>query len=144
MRRQDKYQDTNTFHYYNANPKNKITGDCVVRAISVALYQTYEETYQELFLYSLKTGYMLNDKKNYEKYLASKGWLKKAQPKHPLTGNKYTGVEFCLHVQECTFDFSSRMLAHIGGHHIVAIVNGRVWDTWNSTGYCVGNYWVLP
>ena len=36
MRRQDKYPDTEVFHYFNANPKNRITTDCVVRAICLA------------------------------------------------------------------------------------------------------------
>jgi len=33
------------------------------------------------------------------------------------------------------------VIANIGGHHIVAIIEGRVWDTWNSTDGCIGNYW---
>ena len=37
MKREDKFKDTATFHYYNANPKNRITGDCAFRAISTAL-----------------------------------------------------------------------------------------------------------
>lgn len=28
--------NTESFHYYNANPKNKNVGDCVVRAIAFA------------------------------------------------------------------------------------------------------------
>lgn len=48
MTRQQKYPDTNTFHFYNANPKNKYTGDCVIRAISTALEQSWEQTIKEL------------------------------------------------------------------------------------------------
>lgn len=143
MKRQDKYQNTRTFHWYNANPKSKLTADCVVRALSVALKQDYEQTYRELFELSLKTGYMLNDKKCYEKYLSNKGWLKMPQPKK-CNNTKYTGKEFCENAQEYTFTYPSRMIAHIGGHHLVAIVEGKIWDTWNSTPWCIGNYWVLP
>lgn len=30
MTRQEKYPNTDTFTYYNANPKNRITGDCML------------------------------------------------------------------------------------------------------------------
>ena len=36
MKRQDKYQDTDYFKFYNANPKNRLAGDCVIRAIATA------------------------------------------------------------------------------------------------------------
>ena len=31
-----KRKDTKYMHFYNANPENNKTGDCVIRAISVA------------------------------------------------------------------------------------------------------------
>lgn len=143
MKRQDKYQNTKTFNFYNANPWKRITADCVVRAISAAMGQSYELTYKELFELSLKTGYMLNDKKCYEKYLSNKGWLKMPQPKKE-DNTKLTGKEFCEVAQEFTFNYPSRMIAHVGGHHLVAIINGKIWDTWDCTPWCIGNYWVCP
>ena len=141
MKRENKYPDTRNFHYYNANPKNKITGDCVIRAISTAMERPYNEVYRELFEFSLGCGLMLNDKKCYEKYLEAQGWKKNKQPRKD-DNTKYTGVEFCKEVREYTFNYPDRMIAHIGGHHIVAIVDGRVWDIWNSTDGCIGNDWV--
>jgi hypothetical protein len=141
MKREDKYQDTSTFHYANANPKNRITGDCVIRALCTAMNESYDTVYRELFEFSLKHKYMLNDKKCYEKYLLSKGWVKKPQPKKD-DNTKYTGREFCQEIQDYTFNYPDRIIAHIGGHHVVAIVGGRVWDIWNSTGGCIGNYYV--
>lgn len=35
------------------------------------------------------------------------------------------------------------IIAHIGGNHIVAIVNHKVYDIWDSTDYCIGNFWTL-
>ena len=140
MTRQQKYQDTRTFHFNNANPKNKITGDCVIRAICTAMDKPYEEVYKELFEFSLKCGYILNDKNCYEKYLAAQGWVKHKQPRKD-DNTKYTGKEFCKDAQDWTFNLPSRMIAHIGGHHIVAIVDGKVNDIWDSTNKCIGNYW---
>ena len=141
MTRQQKYPDTSTFHNYNANPKNKIGGDCVIRAISTALGQSWEQTVRELTEVGIKYGYVLNDKHTYSKYLEAKGWRKMPQPKKD-NGTKYTGEEFCREVKEYTFNYPDRIIAHIGGHHIVAIIHGKVWDTWNSTDGCIGNYWV--
>lgn len=141
MKRQDKYVDTKTFHFYNANPKNRITGDCVVRAISTALNQDYNQTYKELFDLSVKTGYMLNDKKCYSKYMSSKGWIKLPQPRK-RDNTKYTGKEYCEMIQEYSFNYPGRLFIHIGGHHVAAIVEGRICDIWNSTGGCVGNVWI--
>lgn len=137
MTRQEKYPDTNTFHWYNANPKNKYTGDCVIRAISVALELPWEQVYRDLVEIGIKYGYMMNDPKTYSKYLDSKGWVKQKPPRK-FDGTKYTGVEFC---KEFATPFQN-IIAHIGGHHIVAIVNSKVYDTWDSTDGCIGNYWV--
>lgn len=135
MKRQDKYPETSTFHYYNANPKNKIGGDCVVRAICTALNQSWEQTVRELTETGIKYGYVLNDKHAYEKYLEAKGWVKHKQPRK-ADNTKYTGAEFCKKARSY-----ENYIAHIGGHHIVAIIKGKVNDIWDSTEGCIGNYW---
>lgn len=155
-RREQKYPDTEYFHFYNANDKNRIGGDCVVRAIATALEQSWEKTVRELTEVGIKYGLVLNDKKCYEKYLAQKGWVKHSQPRH-RDNTKYTGKEFCEVIQDYLYEdellgqewddgiiISGNIIAHIGGHHIVAIEGGKVWDIWNSTGGCIGNYWTKP
>lgn len=134
--------ETKYFHYHNANPKNKSTSDCVLRALCGVLpNKTYQQISKELFELSMKCGYFMNDKKCYEKYLELNGFRKMKQPKKE-DGTKYTGEEFCNKVQKFSFNYPERMFAHIGGHHVVAIVDGRVWDTWDSTSGCIGNYYV--
>lgn len=132
--RKEKYPDTETFTYYNANPKDRITGDCVVRAICTALNQDYIETLKEMVDLQIKTGYEYGDKKCIEKYMKLKGWIKMKQPRK-IDNTKYTGKEFC-EIYKGTY------VAMIGGHHIVCIRNGKVNDIWDSTGGCIGNYWV--
>jgi hypothetical protein len=136
MKRQDKYPETSTFHFHNANPKNRTTTDCVFRAISTALKQDYNQTVMEMAEMTCKTGFAMNDNKGITKYLESKGWTKHSQPRKS-DGTKYTGKEFC----QSFINKQERCVASIGGHHVVAIVNGKVYDTWNSTDGCIGNYW---
>lgn len=136
MTRQEKYPETKTFHYYNANPKNRITGDCVFRAFTLAMNQDYNTTVMEMAELMCKTGYAMNDSKGESKYLEMKGWVKHKQPRKP-DGTKYTGEEFCKMLAKK----NQKYIAHIGGHHVVAIVNCKVWDIWDSTDGCIGNYW---
>lgn len=137
MTRQEKYPETSTFHYYNANPKNKLTSDCVIRALATGMCQNYIVTYKELMEVSIATGYDICDKACFEKYLISKGWVKHKQPRK-LDNTKYIGKEFCEKVK-----IHENYIANIGGHHIVAIIEGKVNDTWDSTDGCIGNYWTM-
>ena len=137
MRRQDKYPDTEVFHYFNANPKNRITTDCVVRAICLATQKSYATVVMDLAKLQCETGYDDCDKPLIDRYLQMHGFLKQKQPKKP-NGKKYTGGEFCKKVATK----SGRYVANIGGHHVVAIVDRKVNDIWDSTDGCIGNYWV--
>ena len=54
---------------YNANSKNKKTGDCVIRAICTALNKSWVDTYTDLFNNTIKYGYSVSSKENFKKYL---------------------------------------------------------------------------
>ena len=152
-KRQMRYPDTETFHFYNANPKGKMTSDCVVRAISAVLKQPYDVTLRELTEMTIETGYMWNENKGIDKYMKSKGWIKCKSPRND-DGTKYTGNEFCrtlmhpiyseeLNLCDKPFEINN-VLANIGGLHTVAIMSGQIWDTWNSGHKCIGIVWVKP
>ena len=146
MNRKEKYPDTATFHYYNANPKNKLTTDCVIRAICTATTFSYEKVLRDLTELQIKTGYDMSDELCYGKYLKSLGWRKQKQPRK-WDNTKYTGEQFCDQVMRYDNGLGEgdyeihRIIAHIGGGHIVAIMSGQVWDTWDSTSGCIGNWW---
>lgn len=143
MKRQEKYPNTSTFHYYNANPKNKITGDCWCRAICTALEIPYNQVVMEMAELHCKTGKdcPIDD------YLKSKGWIKHKQPRK-ADNTKYTGKEFCQKLNSDIMGIGIKVIANIGGHHIVCIkedeVEGlyKIHDIWNSTEKCIGNYWI--
>lgn len=137
MRRQDKYPDTKTFHFYNANPKNRFTGDCVYRALTAATGYKWEEMILACAAMAIKSGYSPASKENYGRVLEALGFQKMKQPRKE-DGTKYTGKEFCLELAKKNV----RYVANIGGNHVVAIVNCKVQDIWNSTDGCIGNYWV--
>lgn len=139
MTREKKYPDTQTFHFFNANPRKRITSDCVIRAISTATEIDYSEVIRTLAEWQISTGYDDGDAKCYGKMLESEGWKMQKQPRK-ADGTKYTGKQFCRMLKKG--NGNRRIIAHIGGHHVVAIVDCKVWDTWDSTEGCIGNYWV--
>lgn len=135
INRRLKYPDTDTFTFYNANTHNRYTTDCVPRAIATALDMPYGETVMELARLQCQTGYDDGDEKLYGLFLEKNGFVKRKQAKKK-NNKKYTGKEFCKEIAN-----GRRIVAHIGSHHVVAIVDDKIYDTWDSTDGCVGVYW---
>ena len=148
--REEKYKDTPTFKFYNANPLGKYTTDCVVRAISTGIKEDYNKVLVELVSLQIQYGYAISDSKLYNKYLQSKGFVKMPQPRH-MDNTKYTGSDWCEKLTEKYPNGEiGRIIAHIGGGHVVCIapvkcndaIKYKVLDTWYSQSGSIGNYWV--
>lgn len=123
-----------TYHYYNCNPKHKITDDCVIRALCSSTGESWEKTIRDLTEYSIKTGYMLNTPECYGVYLKDLGYVKQKQPVHK-DGSKVRFKEF---VQT----FGGHAIAHCGRGHITYVADHSTWDIWDVSNEIVGNYWV--
>lgn len=130
---QQKYPCTDTFEWYNANPKGRITGDCRIRAICTACDVPYNQVVMDLAEIQCETGYDQCANQGLNILLERYGWHKQKQPRK-TDNTKYTGEEFVK-------IFDGTCVANIGGHHMVCIKDHKVWDIWNSTGGCIGNYW---
>ena len=150
MRRQNKYPDTNSFHYLNVNPKNRLTGDCTYRAIATALDKPWKDVVMEMAMSACENGYSPASKENIDRYLQSQGWVKQKQPRK-FDNTKYTGTEWCDELYHRANPEETSIVAMIGGHHVVCIkemqcddgiYRFKIHDTWNSSYKCIGNYWV--
>lgn len=133
--------DTEYFRYYNANPKDRRTADCVLRAIVVSTGKTWDEVLDGLVEIAHKYKVMVNDTPCYDRYLQSLGYSKMKQPRKD-DNTKYTGEEFCKYLIRNHLYEGYDIVAHIGGGHIVAIDRAQVVDIWNSTYKTIGNYWI--
>lgn len=123
------------FELKNVNPKGKKTGDCVVRAIALALRRDYYEVYDELYRLSVKLGFIVNDKRVEEKFLLNCGFTKHKQPKKP-NGRKYTIGEVDKLCRDDVIVISC-------AHHLTVVLNGTLYDTWDCRGKCISNFYTL-
>lgn len=123
------------FKKENINPRNRKTADCVIRAIAMATGDPYELVRDELFEIMKKTGYMMNTKQVYEKYLDAKGWEKQKQPRRE-DGTKYRVGE----IDELIGKYDTAVIGMPG--HLSVVKNGTLIDNWDSRRKIIGNYYI--
>lgn len=125
------------FINYNANPKGRRTGDCVIRAIAFALNNSWIDTYKALFENTLKTFYSISSKDNYKSYLKSIGCEMQKMPRKP-DRKRYTVSEFCDEIAEPRKTYIISV-----ANHLTCIRDKALVDTWNCGSKSVGNYWIV-
>lgn len=121
-----------TYTEYNANPRNKRVGDCVVRALSKALSQSWEETYVGICV----QGYVLKDLPSanavWGQYLRNKGFTRHTLPDNYVSN--YTVADFAHDHPHGTY-----ILAIDG--HVVCVQDGVIYDSWDSSQEIPIYYW---
>ena len=122
------------FKEFNANPKNRKTSDCVVRALTVATGISYKEVYTELFNISLESGYMLNEKRVEDKFMERHGFVKYKQPRKN-DNTKYT-------INEIRLLSNAPVIVIRCAGHLTVVKNGVLIDTWNCGYKSISNYYV--
>ena len=109
--------------YFNLNPRGRRTGDCVIRAVSKAADQTWDETYTGVAF----TGYALEDMPSanhvWRAYLRSLGFHRETIP--DTCPDCYTVNDFANEHPKGRYVLGT-------GTHAVAVVDGIVYDTWDS------------
>ena len=113
------------YSYYNSNPYKIRVGDCVIRAISKALNQSWEDTYIDLTIQGYLLGDLLSSNAVWDAYLKSKGFKRHIVPND--CPECYTIEDFCNEHPKGTYIIGT-------GTHAVCVEDGCVFDTWNSSG----------
>ena len=119
---------TGRYSWHNENPLNRNVGDCTVRAISTALDQDWDTTYIGLCL----EGYLLKDMPSsnevWRNYLSRYGLERRPAPVHTTVN------EFARAHQRGTYLLGLNS-------HVVCIIDGTLYDTWDSGEKEVLYYW---
>ncbi len=117
---------------YNNNPLNKRVGDCVIRAVSTVLGESWDDVYNDL----TDEGFRLKDMPSanhvWGSYLTKWGFYRNVIPNTCPTC--YTIKDFCKEHQRGTYLLAT-------GTHVVAVMDGDYYDTWNSGDEIPIYYW---
>lgn len=120
------------YRSYNPNPKNARTGDCAVRALSLALDQDWDSTYTALML----KGYQLKDLPDanavWGAVLRENGWHRAIVP--DTCPDCYTVSDFCQDHPTGTYVLAIR-------GHALTVRDGNWFDTWDSGQEAPLYYW---
>ena len=110
---------------YNPNPLGKSTGDCVIRALTVLLDRTWDEIYADLSVYGFQMKDWGSSNTVWNKYLFDLGYNM-----YPISGVCqicYTVSDFCENIAR----IDTKYLLSTGSH-VVAVVGGNYYDSWDS------------
>ena len=125
---------------YNANTRGTRTGDCTARAISLAFNKDYTAT-RKLLNDSAKTHYdwNYNTHDNCIKVIRELGG-------GDLTANtEKVSVDYFAdtHISGTYIVWCSENGVSNKGNHLVTIIDGTVYDSWDSRKYFVKGYWTI-
>lgn len=111
------------FVRYNANPEQKIVGDCVIRAISRATGTKWDYIYDELCFQGKKMADMPSSNAVWGSYLKDHGFQRINIP---------NTCPMCYTVRDFVQDNQRGIFVLGTGTHAVAVVDGLYYDTWDS------------
>lgn len=83
-----------SFIYYNPNPERKLVGDCVIRAISKAMDQSWDDTYIGIMLQGYSMHDMPSSNDVWGRYLFEHGFRRYILP--DTCPDCYTVRHFCM------------------------------------------------
>lgn len=113
---------------FNPNPiAGNRAGDCVVRAISAATDKSWYDVYWDLCELGAEMGDWGNRNHIWRKYLRDLGFRQDVIP--DFCPDCYTVAEFCKDNPRGMFILAT---GAEGGTHVVAVVDGDYYDSWDS------------
>lgn len=143
-----KYRETDTFLWYNLNPRGMLTDDCAIRAIAAGTGLSWTTVFDALCNTARKQGMLPNSDRVLFSYLRSMGWTKHNRP------GKY--VDVGSFARRLSLNYGDGRLGPVicaanHSRHMVCIIptssrpgescQYKAVDTWDSTYYDVGQFW---
>ena len=118
--------------FTNPNPKGALIGDCAIRAVAIATGQSWDDAYKSLVEYGYRMKNLPNADSVWGAYLKEHGCERKAIPEDcPMC---YTIRDFCRSHPKGTYVLAT-------GNHVVAVIDGNYYDTWDSGDEIPIMYW---
>lgn len=124
--------------YFNLNPLEKRTGDCVVRAMAYATGQSWDDAYWELCHKGYDMAQMPSWNSTWWGFLKDNGFTRHVIP--DTCPDCYSVEDFCADHPKGVYVLFIPHSSEDSGH-VVAVDNGNVYDIWDSTGEIPLVYW---
>lgn len=120
------------FIHRNPNPNGSYVGDCVIRALSIAMQKPWYDIYVDLCLQGLMMYDMPSSNRVWNEYLKTEGYTRHVIPSD--CPGCYTVRDFCGEHFKGTYILGT-------GTHVIAVINGNYFDTWDSGDESPIYYW---
>lgn len=108
---------------YNPNPDKNEVGDCTIRALTLALEETWDNTYLLVSAKAFEMKDMPSSNPVWAAVLRQNGFKRYVIPNE--CPDCYTIEEFCR-------DHPRGLYVLATGTHVVTVMDGNYWDTWDS------------
>ena len=117
---------------YNPNPTGRFVEDCAIRAVSKALDVDWETAYAKLAMNGYAMGDLPNANSVWGALLRQNGFYRDAIPN--TCPDCYTAEEFAKDHPQGVFVLGF-------GKHVATIVDGDLYDSWDSSHEIPQYYW---
>ena len=125
----------NVWREFQNNPCGRRVGDCTVRALSVALDISWEEAFDLLADSAFKMCDMPSSNSVLGAVLRQHGFYRTSIS--PDCGDCYTAEDFAMEHPEGIYVLGF-------GTHVATIVDGYIYDAWDSSQEIPQYVWYLP
>lgn len=120
---------------YNANPIANNVEDCSIRAVSLALGISWDDAFDLVAEMAKNMGVMSHHNAAWGAVLRQHGFYRAVIPN--TCPDCYTAADFCRDYPEGVYVLGF-------GTHTATVIDGNLYDTWNSSDEIPQYFWYKP
>lgn len=120
------------YEFLNKNPTQKLVGDCVVRAISLAENESWDKTYIALSILGFLMKDVFTSNAVWGAYLMQQGYTR-----HAISND----CPECYDIETFVEEHPKGTYILCTGSHVVTAISGTFYDTWFSGNEIPQYYW---
>ena len=122
----------NTFRFFQPNPTGTNTRDCVIRAVSAVLDISWDDAFDLVSERAKAMGQTMDDNAVYGSILRQIGFARAIIP---------NSCPDCYTAEDFVYDHPRGVYVLGFTGHVAAVIDGQIWDSWDSTNLIPTYYW---